>query len=368
MSSINSNQQTLKKPLQILMVTGIYPTEKCPHSGTFIKSQVDSLIKKGLEIEIICPKPGPVLLRYASAAIQVFLKTLTKKFDIVHGHYGQWCLLARMQWTTPVVASFLGSDLLGNRDTNSNRLKLDTFIVSLSRWLSRHVDVATTKTEEMSKILSGGKVVVYPDGVDFRLFHPIPRREARITLEWNLDRYYILFGNNPKRSMKNYPLAKAAVEHLSKKGISAELVVATGLPQTTLVQYINASNAVILPSIYEGSPNIVKEAMACNVPVVATDVGDVAQIIGHTKGCSVCSHDVNALAVGLEQAIQHSEPTTGRADIALLESSKIASQIIAMYEGVLSKRRKKTFRIRKEEVLGNNPKSTDTIKELPHVY
>src|SRR5579864_4299695 len=102
-----------KKPLRVLIVTGIYPTKSQPHKGTFIKSQVDSLIAAGLEVEIIHPKPGPVPLRYAIATAQVFLKTLTGNFDIVHGHYGLWCLAARMQWTTPVVASFLGDDLLG---------------------------------------------------------------------------------------------------------------------------------------------------------------------------------------------------------------------------------------------------------------
>src|SRR5579871_5107107 len=86
-SSIFRNRQSIKRPLRILMVTGIYPTKKNPHSGTFIKTQVDSLIAEGIEVEVICPPPGPVPLRYTLAAIQVFLKTLTSKFDIVHGHY-----------------------------------------------------------------------------------------------------------------------------------------------------------------------------------------------------------------------------------------------------------------------------------------
>jgi glycosyltransferase involved in cell wall biosynthesis len=322
------------------MVTGIYPTRGNPHSGTFIKTQIDSLLAAGLEIEIIHPKAGPVLLRYASAAIQVFLKTLTRRFDIVHGHYGQWCLLARLQWTTPVVASFLGSDLLGNRNTTSTRLRLDAFILSLSRRLSRHVDVVTVKTEEMAQALPGVKAVVCPDGVDFALFHPIPRREARAMLGWDQDRYAVLFGSNPARSVKNFPLAKAAIAQLNARGIAADLVIASGLSQTTLVRYMNASNAVILTSHYEGSPNVIKEALACNVPVVATDVGDVAQLIGRTTGCSICLHDADVLAAGLEQAIQHREPTTGRADIAHLECSVIAKQIIALYEQVLSRRTK----------------------------
>ena len=79
-----------RKPLRVLMVTPIYPTEQQPHSGTFIKSQADSLIAAGVTVEIIHPKPGPVLLRYLSAIVQVWQKARKKQFDIVHGHYGQW--------------------------------------------------------------------------------------------------------------------------------------------------------------------------------------------------------------------------------------------------------------------------------------
>ena len=105
---------SIEKPLRVLMVTGAFPTKEAPHSGTFIKSQAESLIASGIEVEVIHPKPGlPVPIRYASAFIQVFIRTLTGDFDIVHGHYGLWCLVARLQGIAPVVASFLGSDLQG---------------------------------------------------------------------------------------------------------------------------------------------------------------------------------------------------------------------------------------------------------------
>ncbi len=328
----------MKKPLHVLMVTGIYPTEQNPHSGTFIKSQVDSLITAGVEVEIIHPNPGPVLFRYISTATQVFFKTLTGKFDIVHGHYGQWCLLARLQWTTPVVASFLGSDLLGDVTFDGHITKKGILETHLSRWLCQRVDAVTVKTEEMKKATGVKDVFVYSDGIDFELFRPIPRAEARAALGWDQDRNYVLFGNNPRRQVKNFPLAQAAIECLRARGVTAELVVASGLPQTTFVQYINASNVVILSSIFEGSPNIVKEAMACSVPVVATDVGDVTQLIGRTQGCSVCPYNPEALAAGLEQALCWTGPTTGRTDVAHVERSVVAQQVLAVYEQVLRKK------------------------------
>lgn len=330
----------LRRPLHILMVTGMYPTEKVPHWGTFTKSQVDSLINAGVEVEVIHPKPGLVPMRYLSGALQVFIKTLLGRYDIVHGHFGLWCLAARLQWGTPMVASFLGDDLLGKPAAGGGYTKKGALVVHMSRWLCHHVDSVIVKSEVMKKATfsSRDNIFVIPNGVDFELFHPIPRSTARAALGWKQEGYYVLFGNNPQIPQKNFGLAKAAIESLLAKGIAAELVVANGLPQTTVVQYINASNALILPSIHEGSPNIVKETMACNVPVVATDVGDVSQIIGHTDGCKVCPADPVALAEALKEALLLPKPTTGRADIAHLERSLVARQIIAVYEQVLSKK------------------------------
>jgi len=314
------------------MVTGIYPTEKRPHSGTFIKSQTDSLIAAGLEVEIIHPKPGPVPLRYATAVLQVFLKTLTGNFDIVHGHYGLWCLAACMQWTTPVVASFLGDDLLGTPTADGGFSKKSRLVVHISRWLCRHVKAVIVKSEEMKKATLSQGVFVIPNGVDFTLFRPLPRSEARSALGWEQDVHYVLFANNLGIVRKNFALVQAAIECLRARGISVELVFANGLLQTQVVQYINASNVLILPSLMEGSPNIVKETMACNVPVVATNVGDVAEVISATQGCSVCPFDAEALTAALEEAIQHTEPTTSRNDIRRLNCCNVEQQVIAVYE------------------------------------
>jgi len=325
------------------MVTGIYPTEHLPHKGTFIKSQVDSLVAAGVEIEILHPKPGSsVLSRYLWTIAQIWLRTCTKKFDVIHGQYGQWSLFTRLQWSIPVVATFLGTDLLGLPLNNGKYSKQHALVANISRWLCSHVDAVIVQSEGMKRATGKESVFVIPNGVDFELFRPIPREEARAALGWDQDRYYILFGNDPARPEKGFKLGQAAVERLHARGVSVEMVVANGLPQTQVVQYINASNALFLPSLSEGSPSVVKEAMACNIPVVATAVGDVAELIGKTQGCSVCTHDPDDLADGVERAVQHSGPTTGRNDIAHLERSVIAEQVVSVYESVLKKHNIKT--------------------------
>lgn len=339
-TKIGFDSQIVKKSIRVLVVTGVYPTEQRPHKGTFIKKQVDSLIAEGLEVEVVHPKPSsPVPLRYAAATMQVFFKTLTGHFDIVHGHYGLWCLASCMQWMTPVVSSFLGDDLLGTVNSDGSFNNKAALVVHVSRWLSRRVDAVIVKSEGMKKKASPkGNIFVIPNGVDFEQFHPMPRAEARLQLGWDPNAYYILFCNDPEIPVKNFTLAKSAIERLQARGIPAELVVANGIAHDKVVQYMNASDALILPSIAEGSPNVVKEAMACNIPIVASNVGDVFQVIGHTRGCSVCAFDPVAFADGLEVALGHTERTTGRADIAHLEISAVAKQVIEVYELISKKR------------------------------
>jgi glycosyltransferase involved in cell wall biosynthesis len=324
---------------KILMVTGIYPTARKPHCGTFIKPLVDALRAEGHQVDLIHPGPAPAPVRYLWAAVLVFLKTLSGRYDIVHGHYGLWCLAARMQWRAATVAAFLGDDLLGTITTRGRYSKKSRLVARISRWLCRVSDAATVKSEQMKLASGEQRVVVIPDGVDFGLFRPIPREEARHVLGWESDKYYVLFANNPSIPVKNFALARQAMCRLAARGIQAELVVASGLPQSAVVYHMNASNALLLPSLAEGTPNVVKEAMACNVPVVATDVGDVAQVIGRTPGCSVCPPDADALAAGLENALRHTEPTSGRADIAHLESSVVLTRVLELYQQALARHR-----------------------------
>ena len=325
------------------MVTGIYPTPERPHKGTFVKPIVDALLADGHNVEIVHPNPShPMPLRYLSATLQVFFKTLTGRFDIVHGHYGLWCLVARMQWTTPVVAAYLGDDLLGTITEDESISKKSLLVVHVSQWLCRHVEVVTVKSEQMKKASLTDDAIVLADGINFDLFQPMPRAEARLLLGWDQNKYYVVFANNPAIPVKNFKMAQAAAERLRERNMEAELVVATGLPQSKVVQYINASNALILPSIAEGAPNVVKEAMACNVPVVATNVGDVEQVISQTEGCSVCTRDVDALADGLERALLHTERTTGRTDILQSDHMVTLKHVLAMYAQAIQKKARKS--------------------------
>lgn len=332
------SETTTQIPIRVLMVTGVYPTAQHPHAGTFLKSQVDSLIAAGIDVEVLHPKAGPSPLRYASALIQIWRKALSRRYDIIHGNYGLWCLLCRLQWSMPVLVSYWGDDILGTVTANGGYSSKGNTVVKISRKLCFWVNAVIVKSAQMKQAAGGPqqKIFVIPNGVNFTQFHPVARTEARAALGWQPDKYYVLFSNNPKIPVKNFALAQTAVEHVRKKGIDVELVVANGLPHETVMQYMNASNALILSSHAEGSPNVVKEAMACNVPVVATNVGDVADVIGSTAGCTVCTpNDSAEMAAGIEIALARTARTTGRQDIGYLDSAVIAQRVIAVYKKVI---------------------------------
>ena len=324
---------------RVLMVTGIYPTARKPHEGTFIVPIVEALRSAGHQVDILYPGVFPAPLRYIWAAFLVFLKTLSGRYDIVHGHYGLWCLVARLQWRAAVVSAFLGDDLLGTITSRGSYSKKSLLVVRISRWLCHVSDAATVKSEQMKQAAGCEHVVVIPDGIDFARFYPLPREEVRAKLGWEQKKYYVLFANNPAIPVKNVALAQAALQRLVERGLSAELVCVYGQPQDVVMRFMNASNALILSSLAEGAPNVVKEALACNLPVVATDVGDVAQVIGRTAGCSVCSHDADELAAALEKALLAARPTTGRSDIAHLASSIVMNDVLKLYCQALATRR-----------------------------
>src|SRR5579884_635417 len=215
-------QHSRERSLRVLMVTGAYPTPTRPHWAPFIKSQVESLREAGVQVDVLQPRPGPTPLRYLEAAMRVLWLTRRRDYyDVVHAHYGLWCLIARLQWRTPVVAAFLGDDLLGTPTEDGTLTPLSRLVVRVSQWLCQHVDAVIVKSDEMRRISGCASAMVIPNGVDFDLFRPMPRDQAREALGWRQDAYYILFANDPRIPRKGYSLAVAAVERLRERGLMA---------------------------------------------------------------------------------------------------------------------------------------------------
>jgi teichuronic acid biosynthesis glycosyltransferase TuaC len=343
--------------MKVLILTAIYPTADNPAFGSYVRTQAESLERAGIAIETMVLKERHRKMIYPKAIFQLPQRLARGSVDLVHAHYGLVGMVARTQWRVPVVVTYHGSDILGWINKKGERSLLGSLIAGAGRMLARRVDAAIVQSDEMARKLKGSNVYIIPHEVDFKVFQPTERDVARTALELKPDKKYLLFAANPQVGVKRFPLAKAVADHLASQDPSVELLVVSKEPQQTLALYMSACDALIFPSYQEGSPNIVKQAMACNLPIVSTDVGDVRQLIGSTKDCYICDPSVAEFSARINEILAHRRRTEGRKHIAYLESPAVAQKVIEVYDYVLRKRQ--------EDAMAKTPLLPDFVNLSP---
>jgi len=147
---------------------------------------------------------------------------------------------------------------------------------------------------------------------------------------------YILWVGNSKRKEKNFKLVREVLRIIKETNKDIELIPVFGESQKKLNEYYSACDVFLLTSLYEGSPNVLKEAMACNCPIVSTDVGDAREVVRNTEGCYITSFDPNDVAEKIKMALNFGKRTNGRDHIKHLEINVIAKEIINVYEEILN--------------------------------
>jgi glycosyltransferase involved in cell wall biosynthesis len=325
--------------MKVLILTAIYPTPENPAFGSYVRTQAESLKRAGVDVEVLVLKDRHRKLIYPKAIIQLRRRLAGTAVDLVHAHYGLVGMVARTQWKVPVVITYHGSDLLGWINSKGERGRLGTLIAGAGRLVARNVDAAIVQSDEMASKLKKSNVYVIPHEVDLQIFHPTERELARTLLGLNPLKKYLLFAANPKVGVKRFPLARAVADCVAAQDPSVELLVVSKETQQRLALYMSASDALVFPSYQEGSPNIVKQAMACNLPIVSSDVGDVRWLIGSTSDCYVCDSNVSEFSARISEILSHRRRTDGRKHIGHLESSAVAHRVIEVYQDVLLKRR-----------------------------
>jgi len=320
------------------MVTGQLPSLARPASGVFMARQFESLKRAGIKVKTV-EITGPKVLKYP-LSIRHLSKHLLSA-DLVHAHYGYSGWVARSQGRKPVVVSFMGSDLLGTQDTTGRPTLLSRLVVQINRAFARTVDAVIVKSAEMAKVVAPVKAHIIPNGVDLQTFQPMEPALARRELGWSEERHYVLFPASPNRTGKNYPLAQAAVMQATKRlPDPIELVALSGVPHERVPVYMNACDALLMTSFSEGSPNVVKEAMGCNLPVVSVPVGDVPELLSGIEGGAIRPWQAEALAEALVAVLKSKQRSAGRDTLLRkrLDLESVAMQIKGVYEKVLCER------------------------------
>lgn len=291
------------------------------YTSPFVLDQTNALKKKSVQIEFFLIK-GKGLSGYIKNYKLLLNKIKEISPDLIHAHYGLSGLLCVLQRKVPVVTTFHGSDV----NVRKNRL------------FSKIADLFSAKTifvtKDLANKLNKRNSIIIPCGVDLDVFYPISKREARGKMNLLEDKRYVLFSSFFDNSVKNYPLAKAAVEKINNLDI--ELIELKEYNREEVALLMNAVDLVLLTSFTEGSPQFIKEAMACNCPIVSTDVGDVKKVVENTKGCFIGEYDAQDIKNKIVLALNFNKKTTGRNDINYFDNQIIATKIINIYQSVLN--------------------------------
>lgn len=289
-----------------------------------MQNQGESLVPLGHQVSHFTIK-GKGLKGYIHNVFILNTYLKNNSFDIIHAHYSLSAFVASLAGATPIVVSLMGSDVKA-----AHSLK---YIIKLFAFLSWKTIIVKSKDMKDSSSLT--KAHIIPNGVNLEKFRPIDKGKSLEITKWNIDKKHILFGANPARNEKNFKLAKEAFDLLGNKNI--ELHTLVDISNELIPYYLNAADVVLLTSLWEGSPNIIKEAMACNIPVLATDVGDIKELIGNISGCFVTSFEPNDIAEKLNMALVIGKSINGRERISELglNSDRVATNIISVYKEIL---------------------------------
>ncbi|ELY48940.1 glycosyltransferase [Natronolimnohabitans innermongolicus] len=293
----------------------------------FMNQQMSELERRGVSFTTlpISGEASDVTSRSPVDYLRTLPKVLTEagnNYDLIHAHYGLTAPIALSQLRTPVVLSLWGSDVHGpTKPVSSACAPLCDDVIVMS--------------EEMREEL-GRDCRVIPDGVDLEQFQPDSQERARERVGWDDtgDAYQVLFPYRPGRTVKNFPRAErvaSAAERLLDRPI--DLRVVHEVDHETVPDYMNAADALLLTSRSEGSPNSVKEAMACNLPVVATDVGDVRERLADVEPSYVGATDAE-LVEGLVDVLRREERSNGRDAAREVSIERTTDRILEVYERV----------------------------------
>jgi len=296
---------------------------------SIVKSQGESLIRKNIILDFYGIK-GKGIRGYLSNVPLLKKHIIAFNPDIIHAHYSLSGIAAGLTGVNkPIVVSFMGSD------TRSGYLqkKILHLFIRKNKWQK-----VIVKSRAMRNEIEYNEARVIPNGVNLSCFKPVDGQKLKKKFNFSEEKRTILFLANPERLEKNFHLAEEAYKLVNNDTI--ELQVKYNLPSELIPEILNAADLILLTSKWEGSPNVVKEAMACNCPVVTTNVGDVEWLFGNEPGYYISSFDPKDVAEKINMAIKFSKEyrkTRGRERLLALElnSEAIAKRIIEIYHEIL---------------------------------
>lgn len=292
-----------------------------------VQEQARSVEKEGIHIDYYLIR-GRGIQGYLKAVFELKKHLNKHAYNLFHAHYSLSAIVASLAGARPLVVSLMGSDIHANL---ISLLIVRSFKI-LFQWK------VIVKSEEMYNRFGLKDITIIPNGVDMLRFRPLDRKECLDKIQWDKSRIHILFAADSDRNEKNFEFAEKGVSLITEFRVDLHAVYS--VPHINMVYYFNAATLILITSKWEGSPNVIKEAMACNRPVVSTDVGDVKWLIGEEAGHYISSTKLPDLVENIKSAIDFADKyqeTNGRERIFKLglDSVSIARGIIHIYKQVV---------------------------------
>jgi glycosyltransferase involved in cell wall biosynthesis len=319
--------------LRVLVVSSGWPSDERPHESIFVARQADTLRRAGAHVGIVSYSGQMDPRNYLRARRAISRELAATHYDVVHAHFGQ-SVLALPRTDVPVVLTFHGSDLLGVVGDDGRYTAKGRFLNLVSRWASRRADAVVVPSQRLGRALPAGVAfTVVPHNADLDVFRPGDKVGARKRRGMDPARHYVLFSGRPSQPVKRLELARRVISMLPAPG--AELVVVDGLTSAEVAETMVACDALLVTSLHESGPIMVKEALACDLPVVSVDVGDVAEWITDVPGCELTQDDSpSAITAVLQRALQRSEPFRGRRLVEGLDERSVDA-LLRVYGSVV---------------------------------
>lgn len=290
----------------------------------FIYEQVNSIkkINKQINFKFFFIN-GKGIFGYLRNYSRLKKEIFENKIDIIHSHFALSSLLANIQNRVPVITTFHGSDI------NLFKNRLFSFLAAC---LSKKNIYVSKELYNRALIKLKKKSIVLPCGVDFSIFYPKDKTKAREIMSLNAKKIYILFSSAFNNKIKNYELLKDALSQITEMEITPiELL---NYSRIDVANLMNAVDICVLTSFSEGSPQFIKEAMACSCPIISTDVGDVKDIISGIQGCEIVSYNNKELANKILEIIHRDCRTNGHLHLNNYNISSIALDLINIYKSI----------------------------------
>ena len=346
----------MDEPLRVLAVI---PGSDCgPHRGLaqepgmiFVRRQVESLRRAGIDVSAfyLASRTSPIRVLQEWRRLRTRIKETRP--HLLHAHYGTvTSAICALATSIPLVITFRGDDLNFQPEACWARVALGHLLSQLSALRSSRMLCVSARLRQQLWWRKQNALVV-PTGVDMDLFRPQPKQRCRDLLGWHRTEPIVLFNAGWDPLTKGLDIVLAAVKVAEQRIGPLRLVVTrSNVAPDQMPLYLNAADCLVLASFREGSPNIIKEALACNLPIVSVDVGDVPERLRGVHPSRIVAREPYQIGCALAEILSLGQRSNGREAVQECSETQIAAIIATVYRSAATtKHERNAYRQRESD-------------------